>query len=862
MGVEIALAVGLEGVIASLVGAGINAAAGLGISYAAQKLTGAQSNASAGVGGSSGVQASLTVGADTPRVAILGETAYAGTLVYWHLSGGDNDTLYMVIALADHECDGLSGAIVDGLRRTVAQDGTVEGYNGKLRVKFYSGAPGQVADAEVIATSAGRWTANERGVGVCYAVVVATYDEALFPGGIPRVQFIVRGAKLLDPRTNTTAYSDNWGVAVYNVLRGIRQTPGGLPVVGLNALPGSIRLPDVVAACNISDELVATAVGNQERRYRVGAVLFSNQTTRDHLEYLLAAAAGQISESAGIYRVFAGAAQPPVVELTDADLIVTQPFSVARKRTRANLVNTVEGSFLDPRQGYVSVALPPRVSDVDVAADGGNGLTRALELAACPSPTQGQRVMEIERRRARRQLTATCTVRAGRLAVEVGDWIAFTSARQGWNYRLFEVVAAPRSPDLTASLTLAEVDDAIDDWTIADEIGAGEVVSLPSGGPTLTAVSGIALNFFVAQSVGGAQRPGLRISWAPITDPTVTGLRLQFRRVGDETVNELAIFDALAGAFSWLSGVLGETAYEARLQLVTSPARGVDWSPWVSTPVATVSEPIVVDVAAFAENVNPANLPPAELSAQEKFELGLVTTGDLVGSLSAAQTQALQGAQTAAEAAILADLRARNAETGVKVEERTRQSATAALAQQITDVQALLSADIAASVTTERTARVAEDTALAASIDTLTTTVGGHTASIQVLTQATDGIGARFSVSLSQDGYATGFITLDQTQSVTTFGVLADKFFVAQPGIAGGAPVNVFTIGNVAGVPSIGINGSLVIDGTLTTRHLAAGAITAEKLDVNNIVFRKAASADGTSFIDFTPGNRRLRIVA
>lgn len=126
----------------------------------------------------------------------------------------------------------------------------------------------------------------------------------------------------------------------------------------------------------------------------------------------------------------------------------------------------------------------------------------------------------------------------------------------------------------------------------------------------------------------------------------------------------------------------------------------------------------------------------------------------------------------------------------------------------------------AAAITTETNARVSGDSALASQINTVSTTVNGNTASITTLQSSVNGLQARYGVSLNVNGYVTGFVQNNNGTS-GDFTILADKFSVVAP--SGGSPVTPFTV-TASGVQ---INGSLVVNGTITTTALASGAVTA-----------------------------------
>lgn len=130
--------------------------------------------------------------------------------------------------------------------------------------------------------------------------------------------------------------------------------------------------------------------------------------------------------------------------------------------------------------------------------------------------------------------------------------------------------------------------------------------------------------------------------------------------------------------------------------------------------------------------------------------------------------------------------------------------------------------DNAAAITTEQTARADGDSALAASISTLTSTVNGNTASITTNASAIGGLESRYGVQLDVNGYVTGF---SQNNDGTTgsFVIVADQFKIVDPAGGGGQAGTVpFQIDN----GDVKINGNLVVDGTITTNSLEAGAVT------------------------------------
>lgn len=91
-----------------------------------------------------------------------------------------------------------------------------------------------------------------------------------------------------------------------------------------------------------------------------------------------------------------------------------------------------------------------------------------------------------------------------------------------------------------------------------------------------------------------------------------------------------------------------------------------------------------------------------------------------------------------------------------------------------------------AAITNEAIARANGDSANASSISTLSTTVGGHTTSISTLTSTTNGLNARWGVTVNNNGSISG-IVLNSTGSsnggtpTSAVVIAADKFAVVDP---------------------------------------------------------------------------------
>lgn len=142
-------------------------------------------------------------------------------------------------------------------------------------------------------------------------------------------------------------------------------------------------------------------------------------------------------------------------------------------------------------------------------------------------------------------------------------------------------------------------------------------------------------------------------------------------------------------------------------------------------------------------------------------------------------------------------------------------------------------------------------------IKKLLDTVRTQAQSLFTIQETIDEIEGKWSLSISENGRVTGAITLDGSQTQSTFAVLADKFIVVHPSVDG-TTLQAFIIGNVNGVTTVGINGSLIVDGTILARHLSVTSLSSIVADIGDITAGVMRSSDNKFVIDLD--NKTLTI--
>lgn len=660
----------------------------------------------------SGLQTQLAFDPTFPRQLIVGRTITAGSLVaqFTHDSlplGGGNDgqnrVLELVIALADHECDALEQIIVNG---QVVNLGTFDAtlgnpittslnpitfatsydYTNYLWVMFYSGAAGQTVDAHLHSVLGAQWPTTSVGQNVCYVRVTVVWNPALF-GGIPQLQFVLRGAKLYDPRldstvggsgsqvwgtTSTYTWTDNTAVIAYNICRGIYV--GGSLFYGASATADEVPFAPSVAAMNACDEAVSLKAGGTENRYRSGGQVAVNSDAQSFLVSLTTTMAGYVGTGGGSICLIAGVAQTPVVSFTDDDIMAREPYDNAPKFGFDSLKNAVSATFVDPTQNWTRNTVPTRTSSSDITEDGGIQLNDNYSFDMIYSNTQAQRVMEIIRQRNRRQITQTVTLRPSALAIERGDWVQWTSVQWAYSTKSFFALGVQIKPNLDIVLNLVEIDSTIFDWTPSTDELAPAGGLLPSADPPAAAVpSGVTASPLTQLGDAGRALSSFQVVFDPPSDGTIVGFEVEYR-IDGTTDSLFAVTQDVTLGLLTLPGLVPNTLYDFRYQFIGIAGRATPWSSWatftsplVQLVAADIPDGLLTDEMFAADLAPPIIVSSLPVSGSEGDLVVLTTNGKLYRYHSGAWTTATDGADIIANSIVAGTLAAGAVSVGTEI---------------------------------------------------------------------------------------------------------------------------------------------------------------------------------------------------
>ena len=431
--------------------------------------------------------------ATAPADFVYGQVRKGGTVSFYEATGDQNKFLHQIIVLAAHEVEEIGSIYINDQIVTLDSNGFVTtsdwvisggaSASGIRIQKFLGNQTAAPADllSESELTGANALTANFIGNGIAYLYVRYEYDANVFASGIPLVTAVVKGKKVYDPRTTSTAYSNNAALCVRDFITS---------AYGLN----DSAIDEVVfsAAANESDENVALSGGGNEKRYTINGI------TLDDLR---------------------------------------GPIGLSTRTTMRDSFNGVTGTFNDAEADFITADYPAITSSAFKTQDGGDEINLDLPLPFTTSAATAQRIAKMTLYRGREQMSLSADFGLEAFNVEVGDIIAFTNERYGFDEKEFEVIgwkfsSNQQAGDLRVNLTLQETSQAAFSWNAEESAIIDNDTNLPN------ALGGLGVTNFAVTGGGRTQGDGTFInsgilSWTAAISSFVSYYDVEWKAVSD-----------------------------------------------------------------------------------------------------------------------------------------------------------------------------------------------------------------------------------------------------------------------------------------------------------------------------------------
>jgi hypothetical protein len=466
--------------------------------------------------------------------------ARVGGQIAWVWSGyHDKKVLVGVHVIAAHVCQSLEAVWVNGKRLELETNGTTvglwadtdlipvegSGFHRVMGIAFHDGTQ-TTADSWLVdaVDDADVWGSSHIGRGYCYVRVALRFDAQFEASGVPDLSFEIKGKKVYDPRTDSTAWSDNPALCAVDWMRS--EWAARMPLDRFDT--------DLIeAAADDCDELIALEAGGTIKRYTCSLAIEVTLPWRDVLQALTDSMAGRMVRSGTIMEIYAGVPQSSEWSLVEDDL--AGPISWTMDRPIGELANIVKGEFQDRAKNW-NDAETVEVGDAGfLAEDNGVPYVQSIDLPAVDRADQAQRLAKIRLRSLRQQneLSLILTYAAG---MQIKCWSVGTVtlpryAMDAKTFRCLEWSFVPigEGDGLGVRVRLRETSSTIFDWTASEEgdtvvpgaTTANDPLEQVADLPTLT-LANLAL-----KNPSGTSVPSIRATWTlPTTDP---GSLVEFR---------------------------------------------------------------------------------------------------------------------------------------------------------------------------------------------------------------------------------------------------------------------------------------------------------------------------------------------
>ena len=500
-------------------------------------------------------------GAALDHQIIYGRTRVGGARVYDASTGSKNEYLHRVMAFTGHEIESYDEIYLNDEVVTLDGSGNVTSpsrYDGFVRIKRYYGTTAQTADADLVsetsglAVDAGRWTTDHRLQNIAYLYVRFKYSEDAFPNGVPTVSATIKGKKVYNPNTGTTAWSDNPALCLRDYLTSS---------YGLNQPSDRVDDTDVIAALNVCNVLVSGI-----KRYTCSGSFTTASSPNQIISDLLTSMGGLFWYSQGKWRMKAASYTAPTITLDENDL--RSGISLSTRHSRRNNFNKVKGTFRGSESDWQVADYPAVTDPVFLAADNNIESIVDVPLPFTSDSVTAQRLANIFLRRNREQLTFSASFGLKAFQVEVGDFVYINNTRFGWTNKPFEVTnwtfGLTDGLDLQVQMTLREISSAV----FTDEAAA---VFEDNNTTLASPFTGLEVNDLTAAGGGRVQGDGTFVnatilSWTEATNSFVSGYEVEWRPAVDSSYSSTTTTDTSIE----LSPIIDGISYVYRVRAVGS----------------------------------------------------------------------------------------------------------------------------------------------------------------------------------------------------------------------------------------------------------------------------------------------------
>jgi hypothetical protein len=541
---------------------------------------------------------------------VYGRRQVGITRVFLESSGSDNQYLYMAGVVCEGEIEEIQeiyiddkevtfdGALTDGTVREVdSSDANFYKDSSHIQIQAFYGTDDQVASS--ILTNSTNWTSNHRLRGVCYLAFRFKWNQDIF-SSIPQVRVTLKGRKVYDPRTDTTAYTSNSALILLDYLRNTRYGKG---------LPNSAFESDFASFKTSADEcetqITPYTGADQINLFETNAVIDTDQKVIENVKKLLNPMRSLFTYNDGVYKLKIEGTGTAVKTIT-ADHVIGGAKVLGERKN--NKYNRVIGTFVNPDKNWQNdtVSFPPADDTIVatefkhatmLAEDNGTLLEGNFQFPNVTNKFGAEALCEVILRRSRNQLQIQLTLTSEFLELEIGDIVAITYPSGGFNAKPFRVLGLEINEDLTVNVQLFEHQDNFYTFNEKNPIATIADTTLPNPFNVQPPAS-VTLDDQLIEYNDGTVIVALDVTIGASPDSFVDYYQVEYKKSTD---SDYIIYAQGSGLKHRVLNVIDQETYNVRVKAVSTIGSSSTYVSASRTVVGAIAPPS--DVEDFSCNI-------------------------------------------------------------------------------------------------------------------------------------------------------------------------------------------------------------------------------------------------------------------
>ena len=388
----------------------------------------------------------------------------------------------------------------------------------------HTGSDTQAANSTLV-SAVDDWTTSHQLKGTAYLYVRLKYDQTAFAGGFPTINAVVKGVKVYDPRTSTTAWSDNPALCIRDYLTDTRY--------GRGIDTSLVDDTSFIDAANHCDELV-TIGGESKKRYTCNGIVDTSMGSMDILKNLATSCRGAVIFTGGKYKLVIDKVGSASFTFSEDNIVGGWSIKLGDK---TNQFNRITANYFNPDNNWqADIAVID--SDTLRTQDNGLLLEKTIELPFTSDVDRAKMISTINLNQSRQSMLVEFNATIEGMRCEVFDLVYIKHETPAWHTlngglgKIFRVVDITLQNDNEVRVLAMEYDATSYDFGTIAVTDAAPDTNLPNMS-SVKAPTAISATESLYDTIGsGGVKARVDIEWLRAQDYFVDGYEVQWRENG------------------------------------------------------------------------------------------------------------------------------------------------------------------------------------------------------------------------------------------------------------------------------------------------------------------------------------------